>query len=383
VTWFVPSSNAAPAGLLAQLRQHARNLPPLLRQLLAWWRAELAACVPQRLLRWRKRASRIVLSIDGQQARLALETAATLRPLGSLALPDTATLPVTERIKRLTNDRRLARRAARGTTLRLPASAALRTTLRLPEVVQENLRQVLEFELDRRTPFAASAVHFVHRVLAHHSMTRQIEVELTVVPRAVLADALAAAAAIGLAPIAVDVAPESTDAAASGDLLRGTGAERRRRLPTMVIGGVCLALALGGLAIALHDTHRRADALRQELDEARRLADRAAGVQQTIARYSERQGALLAMKQAAPAVSDILLEVTRALPDDTWLVELGMAANELRLVGYSASASALIGLIGQSKLLAEPRFRSAVTQDAVSSRERFELGVRIGRRPSQ
>jgi general secretion pathway protein L len=150
----------------------------------------------------------------------------------------------------------------------------------------------------------------------------------------------------------------------------------------MAIGGLCLAVALGGLAIVLHDTHRRAEALRQELGEARRLADRAASLRQMIAQHGEWQGALLATKQATPAVSDILLELTRALPDDTWLAELGVVGNELRLVGYSASATSLIGLIGQSKLLAEPRFRSAVTQDAASSRERFELGVRIGRRSS-
>jgi general secretion pathway protein L len=183
---------------MAQLLGHARDVPRLVRPLLAWWLAELTACIPQRLRRWPKRASRLVLSIDGQHARLALETVGALRPLGTLALTDAAAMPVAERVMRLADDGRLARRAARGTTLRLPASAALRTKLRLPDAVQENLRQVLEFELDRRTPFTASAVHFAHRVLAHNAATRQIEIELTVVPRAVVADALAVAAAIGL-----------------------------------------------------------------------------------------------------------------------------------------------------------------------------------------
>ena len=73
----------------------------------------------------------------------------------------------------------------------------------------------------------------------------------------------------------------------------------------------------------------------------------------------------------------LLDELTRILPDDTWLFELKVAAQEVRIPGYAPTASALIGLIDKSPRLQGPRFRSSVTQDPRTGLERFNMSFRI------
>src|SRR5690606_39204610 len=70
--------------------------------------------------------------------------------------------------------------------LLLPASAGLRRRLALPAAAGERLREVMAFEIDRQTPFAADAVAFDARVLGRGGGKGQVEAELVVVPKATL-----------------------------------------------------------------------------------------------------------------------------------------------------------------------------------------------------
>ena len=77
------------------------------------------------------------------------------RQLGSIRIdadPDTAKSALRPLIADLDFDRVLV-------CLHLPAGLALRKIIDLPAAAEENLLQVLAFEMDRLTPFAAEAVH--------------------------------------------------------------------------------------------------------------------------------------------------------------------------------------------------------------------------------
>jgi len=68
-------------------------------------------------------------------------------------------------------------------------------------------------------------------------------------------------------------------------------------------------------------------------------------------------------------------ELTRILPDDTWITRLDIKGSELEIQGQSSSAAALIPLIESSSILQNPRFRSPVTQIPRSDAERFQLSA--------
>ena len=79
----------------------------------------------------------------------------------------------------------------------------------------------------------------------------------------------------------------------------------------------------------------------------------------------------------SPGVVETLDALTRLVPNDTWLQQLRINGDEVRLTGFSAAASSLIGLIEQSERFTEARFRSSVTRDARNKAERFTISAKI------
>lgn len=78
---------------------------------------------------------------------------------------------------------------------------------------------------------------------------------------------------------------------------------------------------------------------------------------------------------------DLLRELTAILPDDTWLERLQIKGDNLQIIGQSAKASALIGIVDTSKFMNSPGFASPVTIDPRFGKERFMLNARVGLEP--
>ena len=77
---------------------------------------------------------------------------------------------------------------------------------------------------------------------------------------------------------------------------------------------------------------------------------------------------------------DVLVEVTKALPDDTWVSIFELNGNELHLIGTSTSAASLIERLSAAPLFDHPRFRAAITPQAASrdkGAERFDVAVTV------
>ncbi len=354
------------------------------RAFFRWWAAELAFLVPQ-LLRKRLRADDVLaVAFEGAQATLSHEVAGKSCVLGEI--PAEATKAASAKIlKLLGRVPGLRERFAAGrvpVTLRLPADQALRTQLALPLAAEQNLRQVLAFQLDRRTPFQADTVHFAHRVVRRDDAARLLEVELAVVPRSVVAAAITLGRAIGLRPSAVEVAAPAPGGVSSGNLLPED--ERQHRRPTTIMmraafAGLALA-ALAALYQPIYAARRTADGLQQRMQGAKELALQGRKLKDEVAKLTEAEEFLVGGKRETPSATEILFELTRVLPDDTWVNDLHVAAGEIRIGGFSKSASTVIKLLEQSGVFAGPQFRSAVTQDQASGKEKFEITAKIAKR---
>ena len=71
----------------------------------------------------------------------------------------------------------------RDVVLTLPRDRILRKTLTLPLATEENLRQVLEFQMEEHTPFPASRLYFGYRVTGRDFDRGQLAVEFVATPR--------------------------------------------------------------------------------------------------------------------------------------------------------------------------------------------------------
>jgi general secretion pathway protein L len=341
---------------------------------ISWWLGELAALVPAS---WRQRlassSTRLLLEIDGDAVMLSHpdigRKARSIWGLDGKVPKDIETV-----LHR-------ARRGEISVCLQLPARRGLSSRMRLPLAAEENLREAIGFELDRQTPFKAEEVFFAYRLAERDLAAQRLLIELTVVPRAAVDEALTVAARHGLVPVRVDVA-NGDGVVDSGNLLPpGHGKVRWhavQRLPT-ALAVLAMLLAVAVVLIPLERARSAAEELRGQVDAARKDADAGLRLQSEIAQLADETQFLANRRIERPAVSEILNELTRQLPDDAWLSELHLAGNELQATGSAESATALIEHLDRSSVFTGAGFRSPVLRDVKLGRENFQIAMRVGR----
>jgi general secretion pathway protein L len=336
---------------------------------LAWWGGELATFVPAG---WRGRldGDRLVVDLGDGEARFTRVVGGRSLALGSFpAEPGRA-----DAARRLLTGIPLADTPV---VLRLGGGQAVAKSVNLPLAAEENLSEVLAFEMERLTPFRAEQVHFAYAVAERRTADRSIRVDLVVVPR----DGLAAARDLLLDwGIPVDrvqaLPPAPALELAPAEWRRAAGPSRRRQAALAIATAVLAAAAI--VSPLLHDTLALKSAEAQ-VASLRPAADAVLKLQVEIDGWASGAQRVARLKREAPSATRLLDEFTRLLPDDTWVSQFNLVDGTVELQGTTASASALVGMLEASKAVAKVRFRTPITSDPLTKLERFELAVELRR----
>ncbi len=352
----------------------AARLGAVIGGFFAWWFKELAGLVPARLRgALEGSADAALLDLSGPEIVLSRLSGRSWRELGR-ADPQGLNEPAqASAFARLIKNAKLGELDV---ILRLPASAALRKTLSLPLAAEENLRQVLSFEMDRHTPFSADEVYFDYRVRMRDAELGRMEVELVTVPRKVMDERCERAAAWGVVPDIVDIGGE--DASEGINLLpaiEGVNGGRRVGPLTLILAAITAALFAVAVYLPLEAQQREMQAFQAALAKAKAEAGAAMELRGEIDRLIEESQFLVRRKQKSVKATEVLDELTRILPDGTWLRQFKIKDREVRISGFSQAASNLIGLIEQSLMFENARFTSPVTQDRREGLERFNVAA--------
>ncbi len=345
-----------------------------------WWIGELAACVPSALRhRFARSRSRLLLVVDAPGDNVIEETADGRRPLGRIDVDAPSGRQIVTRLPR-------ARQGEpRMIAIRLEAGHALRTTASLPLAAERNLAQVIGFEFERLVPFKQSDVYFAYRVTARDKAAQTIAVELTIVPHAELAKIVAALPGLGFRAAEIQVAgaagetPTIIPFANENRIVRSPNGRRIN----LALGAVAILLAIACIAIPLWRDRATIDNLDAQIANARHQAEASAALQKQIDAASLDQRFLIDRKQASPTVTELLATLTQLLPDDTYLTELEVKGDEVRMVGLTGSATALLASIAKSPSFRDASFESSITHDRKTNRERFDIGAHIAKRGSR
>jgi len=353
---------------LDRLRRAWRGsaLPGFLR----WWGGELSAFVP---VRWRaafaggERWYAIERHADGWRLRRAGETFA----VGEAGDADTAEHRSAVLARALDEadpaDRRIA--------LVLPPAAVLRRRLVLPLAARDNLRQVVGYDLDRQTPFRADDIHFGVRELGEGGPEGRFVAELAATPRAGLDPLLDELAGLGIHPDRVDVA--EGPALAGVNLLPPARiprrADRRRRLNALLLAVIVL-LVVACMSAWLHNRAVALQAMRDEVEAMRGDAARVKDLRQRLTDSAGASGFLARKKTDAPSVLPVLEDLTRRLPDDTWLERFTLnGTGQIGFQGQSPQAARLIDALKGAATIGEPSFQGTIQSDPTSGKERFYM----------
>jgi general secretion pathway protein L len=343
----------------------------------SWWRDELAGMLPDA---WRRRFERrhdvLLLTLLSDEVRISRRDSGRVEELGSIS----TTLPnAGERMAAMLSGLKVK---STRVEVAVPSDKLLVKSIQLPLAAEENLRQVLGFEMQRQTPFRAEQVYFTYRVSARRPESQQIAVQLCVVPRTVVERVLDFLADWDLVPADGKSNGEQGQADGVFAFVPSEAAQRPSSRLNRGLLALNLVLLVCVIAVPLVQQQRHLDQLRARFDEVRAAATAASGLQERIDKHSAQSRYLFGYKAERPASVELLEELSRRLPDDTWLFRVEVRDGKVHLQGTSTRASSLIAELEGSPFFQGARFASPVTQDGASGRERFHLSASVVKRPT-
>jgi general secretion pathway protein L len=380
-------------------RQHLRDavnragLPRFWR----WWIGELAPLLPSKSrIAFQRRFARPVIELaDGE--------AVFWRPdFGEGA----TRLVIAERVS-LNGDAATVLAAGREAVARLAANASgdiaapkvlvalgarqvLRKEITVPAAVEPNLEQTLAYDLDRHTPFRPEQLYFDAAVVARDSQRKLLRVDWAAALRTIVDEARRRVEEWGAVPLAVVPGPPSTRTRLNllPNGVRPRPLQWRQWQVWAPLAAVAL-FAFAAVVVPLVQKREYAIALNAMDAEARQGALAADNVRTQLEAVQNDYNYVLAKKYAYPNTVNVLDEVTRVLPDDTWLTQLELKTigrgkdmhRDLYLRGESANAGKLIALLEDSKLVEQTAPRSPTTKIQGAPGEVFDLSSHLRELP--
>lgn len=340
-----------------------------------WWLGELRDAMPAS---WQEKLQhamrRAVFMLEGDRLSVGVDENRALEGLGDYLLSHDAALQRQE-IEDLLEQNELAM-APR--FLLFERAGVLAKDLKLPLAAESNLAQVLSFEMDRQTPFRASQVYFDWKVLERGGVPAQLHLRLFVMPRAEVDQAVTALSNRGLTLAGVDI--RDGDRTLGLNLLpveqRVRTVNPRTRFNLALAGACVLLLAVvmaQSLYLRAHQVEELENAIAEVQDEARDVAR----IRKQIEDASEAAGFLASRRAESPLAIELLADVTRILPDDTFLERLVISKTSVQIQGKSRNAQQLIELVNRSDYLESAAFRGSTRLDARSGLEIFEINAQI------
>jgi len=355
--------------------RYAAPLQRRLGEFWSWWTGELFAMLPTNLREAiAQRRQKLFLEADGDEVVVNLGTYASSREILhlSLGVPDAA------------NDE--LPRDVQQTILVMPADKVLTKSLTLPLAAEENLREVLGFEMDQHTPFPASKVCYDYVVTSRNAAKQELSVDLVYSPQTEVDRLLGALLTRGLN---IDVI---TCRNRDGSNLKGVNLlpmdQRRskrfdiRRL-NLALTALCAVLLVAAITIPIMQKNSAIRSIEERVETAAVTAREGSQLRQDLEKMADASRFLIEKKQSAILAVQLLDEISRILPDHTWVGRLDLSESELQLQGQSKASSSLIAIIESSPYFENARFRSPVVQVAGTDADRFHLSADVVRSESQ
>ncbi|AXI83849.1 PilN domain-containing protein [Xylella taiwanensis] len=352
------------------LRWFGVNIAPGVDGFWQWWRQSLLAWLPVRCrVQMGLVPERLLLSLQADGLHLVRQSGDVLEPLVQVPWPITPqelTGVLLPKLKILPRH------------WLLPAASALRRSLRLPVAAAQRLHDVVRFEIDRQTPFHAEQVYYDVRLLQKHD-DAQLETELVVVPRRLVdgPDGVPTEWGVTLAGIDVaDVQGQPLDVNLLPPVQRRRFLDPMRRWNLVLVAVALLWTATAG-ALLLNNRIRVAEELHMHVQTHTASARRVAAERQQLIALVDGMRFLDERRAARPRAIEIWDELSRRLPNGTYLEKFAIEDGQLHLMGMSNEASSLVRRLEGCRLWRTPSLTSVLQSNVGSSVDRFVITAEL------
>jgi general secretion pathway protein L len=332
-------------------------------QFLSWWRQHLWECVPDSLRQRANRAMRpaMVSISDG----LAWPARAELRHSVQLSAS-----PL------LSGDKS----AAKPVALVIGERNGFRRDVALPLTVEPRLDQVLLYELDRLTPLKPSDLYYDFRVKRRDNANGVCIVEVVAAPKsrvnAMIAEVESRGGNVGRLLLSANDVDNGIDMMRASSKPYENAAKNNWLTPLLL--AICAALVASIIVYPIFKKRQYVIALQPAETSARAEAETATVIQRQLEKQVSDYNFLLKRKHSLPITVQVLEDIGKRLPDDTWAqsFEIKPQPNakirEVIVQGETGSGAKLLQLVQESPLLKDPTLKAAMTRVAPNA-ERFHF----------
>jgi len=179
---------------------------------------------------------------------------------------------------------------------------------------------------------------------------------------------------LGMAPAGVDVELDGSPAGLNllPPDLRHNVVKRRSRTNMFLAGGI-VVLLMFVMAQSIWLRQHQLSEVREAIDEVREEAMQVQQIRKRITDASEAAGFMQVQRSASLPTVKVLAEVTRILPDDTFLDRLLISSESVQMQGKSQNAQQLIELVNSSSYFKDASFRGPTRLDTRTQKEIFDV----------
>lgn len=253
----------------------------------------------------------------------------------------------------------------------IPENLFLKRIIDAPASTRKNLNALVELDMVRRTPFRPDTVYWT--ISKPNKSGNALRVEQWVIKKIDVEQLQKRLEHAGLRIRKVFIDGVTTQRAIADISANATPNARRWRLVngTLAAGSIGLAALIGfypawqasieraRLDESVTQTRTRALALRQEVE--------------TLRSKEMERAAFLDMIYQRPHLSNVLRDVTVAMPDEVWISDLNFSPAHLIVTGeVSGSAAQLVLALAQHNEFSNPSLSGPIARSS-NGAERFEL----------
>ncbi|MGD8590422.1 MAG: pilus assembly protein PilM [Chromatiales bacterium] len=338
-----------------------------------WWKEELASVIPLPLRQLLINTNKLVLEIADSEAEIYRIVGSKKNSIARVNIKDLGSIQVGSIIREGN---------ATENILIIPKQQVLEKHVTFPMATEENIREVLSYEMDRLTPFTSNQVYYDYHLVSRNKQKSTIELKLIIIPKERVDNLLNDLSQIGFKPHVLTVDSDKVEKEAQINLLPMD--KRARKINTLKVVNYSLSvmavlLLVMALMLPIWDKVKYIESLEPELDKYGKSAEKIITLRKQVEKAEEEALFLVEKKQASILMLRIIDELTQIIPDDSWINQVDVADNEVHVYGESVSSASLLPIIESSKIFSNAQFRSPVTQNRQNDTERFHLSAQIMR----
>lgn len=352
----------------------------MIKQFFSWWGGELAGLLPESWrARSRRRGSVLRFHFSPEEVIANYHSDGGSRELGRIhrasegeeGWDPAANSSVSAMIAGLRPERTRCE-------VSLPRNMVLTREITLPLAAEENLHDVLSFEMERQTPFRARDVYFDYDVLERDTAAQNLRIDLHVTRRRVVDEVLNLLETWDLRAVP-NFAREVSGTANKVNMcfLSQRYQTRSSTRLNVFLGLLAVGLLVAAVVIPLREQRQYISELNDQVDAARASAATSSQLEEQVKAFRSQVVFLGARKTRYRAAVEMLEELSRLLPDSTWLFRMEVRDGKVDLRGTSEAASALIATLEESEFFEDVRFGSPTTKEGATGRERFHLTASV------